>query len=165
MKLIAGLVLLMSFFLKAHAFDIDCVGSYPEVHRDYPSLVCRADRLVNEGEFKAAEKIYLEAANLDFFESPNFEIYMQIARAQCLDGRFTTCKKTLISFEQMLDIYVGKESCETFKNKPSKITMKTIRVMCGELIENTYGNQTEGLIDFEKSYRKQIKQLRRKGHQ
>jgi hypothetical protein len=160
-KLILNLFLPFVLFTRAYAFDLACASSYPEVHKDYPDLVCRADRLVNEGEFVAAEKIYLEAANLDFFESPNFEIYMRVARAQCLSGRFTACKKTLINFEQMLNIYAGKKSCSMLTESPSGATTKTIRVMCGELLENTYGHQTEGALELEKSYRKQIRQLRR----
>jgi hypothetical protein len=161
MKIIIRFVLFWGIFTNTHAFDIDCVASYPEIHQDYSPLVCKAERLVKEGQFKAAEKIYLEAARLDFFESPNFEIYMRIARAQCLDGRFSLCKQTLNSFEQMLDIYVGKKTCEIIENKPSKTMMKAIRVMCGEINENTYGKKTEALSKFEKSYRMEIIELRR----
>jgi hypothetical protein len=93
MKIIIRFVLFFGGVTNTHAFDIDCVASYPEIHQDYPPLVCKAERLVKKGQFKAAEQTFLEAARLDFFESPNFEIYMRIARVQCLDGRFSVCKK------------------------------------------------------------------------
>ena len=101
-------MLFLGAVIKANAFDLDCVATYPDIHKDYPPLVCKGDRFMNEGNFEAAEKIYLEASDLSFFESPNFEIYMRVARAQCLGGRLNQCKKTLFNFEQMLDIYVGK---------------------------------------------------------
>jgi hypothetical protein len=105
MKRLALAIFIFGLFLNAYAFDLDCVASYSGIPEQYPGLVCGGDRLMNEGEFSAAEKKYSEAASLDFFEMPNFEIYLRIARAQCSGRRISTCKKTLTNFEQMLDIY------------------------------------------------------------
>lgn len=161
----------MLFFLfvasSTQAFDISCQKAWAEMSDEYPKLVCDGDRLMFEGRYSKALEIYEGAARLDFFESPNFIIYLKIARAQCALGQLKSCAHTLADFESMLDVYVGKKTCPESegKTKISQLTKRVINVMCGEILLDSYilkpnEVRVNSMLELEKSYRRQVKVLR-----
>lgn len=156
---------LLSISALAQAFDVVCVKAWAEMDSKYPGLVCRGDRLMLEGSYVKALQAYEDAAELKFFESPNFIVYFRIARAQCALKQTEVCQHTLDDFELMLDIYLGRKLCP----KPqevldSSLSKKVVEVMCDEVLLDTYTPRTKSqrhrALMLEKSYRRQASVLR-----
>ena len=156
-------LVLLCIATSAQAFDVVCEKAWDGMHERYPVLVCTGDRLMLEGRYSKALETYEEAARLDFFESPNFIAYFRIARAQCALGRFKDCTHTLMDFESMLDVYVGKIPCPDpeGKSKFSRLAKRVVMVMCGEILQGTYIEKlSSSLLEMERSYRRQVAVLR-----
>lgn len=158
-------LVLSSISALAQAFDVVCVKAWAEMDNKYPGLVCRGDRLMLEGRYAKALLAYEDAAKLKFFESPNFIVYLRIARAQCALKQTEACQRTLNDFESMLDIYLGRKQCQ----KPqevldSSLSKKVVEVMCDEVLLDSYTTRTKSqshrALILEKSYRRQASVLR-----
>lgn len=157
---------LLSVSALVQAFDVVCVKAWDEMHNKYPGLVCRGDRLMFEGRYARALQAYEDAAKLEFFESPNFIVYIRIARAQCALGQTKACQLTLKNFESMLDIYSGKKQCpkpQVISNS-SLFSKRAVQVMCDEVLLDSYTTRNESqrrqTVILEKSYRRQVNVLR-----
>lgn len=160
------LVILLLLGKSALAYDVECTKGWAEINDRYPELVCLGDRLMLEGKYSAALHSYSDAAQLEFFESPNFLIYVRIARAECAIGERTRCQHTLKDFELMLDVYVGKTACPRSDAKNGDVFLSTtvIRVMCDEVLIDSYRDRSETAKKqaalMEESYRRQLKVIR-----
>ena len=107
--------------------EFQCVKAFAEMVPEYPRLVCAGNDWLERGKPKAALVQYLKAAELQFFESPNFLVYYRIARAQVALGDRMAASQTLRQFADMLTIYSGEKACTD-----SSVDPKAVAVMCSE---------------------------------
>lgn len=107
--------------------EFQCVKAFSEMAPEYPRLVCAGNDLLERGNPKRALEKYNKAAEVSFFESPNFLIYYRIARAQSAIGDRAGAIQTLSQFADMLAIYGGEKACTAPGVDP-----KAVAVMCSE---------------------------------
>ena len=107
--------------------EFQCVKAFSEMAPEYPRLVCAGNDLLERGYPKRALEQYVKAAEVSFFESPNFLIYYRIARAQSALGDRAAAIQTLRQFADMLAIYDGEKAC----TEPG-VDPKAVAVMCSE---------------------------------
>lgn len=107
--------------------EFQCVKAFAEMAPEYPQLVCAGNDWLERGQSKRALEQYLKAAEVSFFESPNFLIYYRIAQAQSALGDRAAATQTLRQFADMLAIYGGEKTCAE-----SDLNPKAVAVMCSE---------------------------------
>lgn len=108
--------------------EFQCTKAFAEMAPEYPKLVCAGNDLLERGKPKRALELYLLAAQVPFFESPNFLIYYRIASAQGALGDRTAATQTLRQFANMLAIYEGAKACAEM----TALDSKAAEVMCSE---------------------------------
>jgi hypothetical protein len=125
----------------------------------YPRLVCEGNEWIERGMPVRALKLYIRAAELPFFEGPNFLIYYRIAHAQSLAGDSAAAIRTLLHFEDMLALYIGEKLCSA-----GTVSPKAITVMCSEAFNpdgyaEKFGKRQR--METVKAYRERIANLRK----
>lgn len=126
---------------------------------EYPRLVCAGNEWLERGRPKRALDLYLKAAEVPFFESPNFLIYYRIASAQGAIGDRVAAIQTLKQFDDMLAVYGGEKTCTD-----SSIDSKALAVMCSDAYNPESYSQQAGLRmrkQVVQAYRERVTNLRR----
>jgi hypothetical protein len=143
----------------AQSREFQCVKAFSEMAPEYPRLVCEGNDWLERGRPKRALELYLKAADVPFFESPNFLIYYRIARAQSAVGDRVAAVQTLKWFDDMLAMYGGEKTCVD-----SSVDSKAVAVMCSEAYDPESYSAQVGLRmrkEVVQAYRERVTNLRR----
>lgn len=108
---------------------------------DYGTRLCFAEDLVRQGKFDRAINEYKKLLDLPIYESPNFEVLVDLARAQCINGNFKDGINSISEFELAMSIFEGKRSCENISRIKTTVGKSVHKRMCGELLQGTYSQQ------------------------
>ena len=78
---------------------------------EYVRYVEQGRKYLRLGRFDLAEG-YLEVASLvQFFEAPNYEVWIELAEARCRRGKVAEALALLADYDMALKVDYGKESC------------------------------------------------------
>jgi hypothetical protein len=160
----SGLIIFLSCngIAYAQSEEFKCHRAYKEMAPQYPILVCTGNDLLERGRTTDALNFYEKAAQLYFFEAPNFLIYFHIASAQLALNRKNEARETGRNFLSMLDIYDGTKSCAEVQNS----NLKAVDVMCDEGFNPEGFKSIDGLDHRRKvarNYREKMRKLFKKG--
>ena len=116
----------------------------------YVRYVEQGRKYLRLGRFDLAEG-YLEVASLvQFFEAPNYEVWIELAEARCRRGKAAEALALLADYDMALKVDYGKESCIdiwdpalTSPHNP-KMSMKVFATLCSaEISPIVSGNRSE----------------------
>jgi hypothetical protein len=110
MRYISVLILLISFHAKGDQCS-SLVDSGDGVPAKYYQEECRAIKAMDSGNYQAAGIHYSNALSTQIFESPNYDLRLDLARAQCLDGRIDEGRNNLERFKLMARGELGEVKC------------------------------------------------------
>jgi hypothetical protein len=95
---------------------------------------------LRSGRFDLAEG-YLEVASHEqFFEIPNYDVWIELAEAQCRNGNTTEGLSVLADYDMALEVDFGNESCidewhPKYQTPPNpRMSMRVFGALCGAII-------------------------------
>ena len=139
-RLFAALfVVLTATTANAQWASIKCTASGTGAPERYPKLLCDAEDLVRKGRYAEAVRAFEALSKVDFHEAANFEVLVDLARAQCLAGAVPSGRKTLKELSISLDYFAGKRKCGHVVNDKSGENVRAERRMCAnEILHDSY---------------------------
>lgn len=139
------------------AFPCPLVATAP-LHKSFFILQCEGQKALGGGDFLAASKKFEEAASLQLYEEPNFEILLDAARASCLASDRQRGRALLNEFDESLRIYSGVVSCRSRAIGVQRLAQKR---MCGEMFADGYKQQAQrkAVVDHARALTKMSKHV------
>lgn len=107
---------------------------------EYVRYVEQGREHLRNGRFDLAEG-YLEVASHEqFFEMPNYSVWIELAEAHCRNGNTAEGLTVLADYDMALEVDYGKESCvdewhPKYQSPPNpKMSMRVFGELCGAII-------------------------------
>ena len=107
---------------------------------EYVRYVEQGREHLRSGRFDLAEG-YLEVASHEqFFEMPNYSVWIELAEAHCRNGNTAEGLTVLADYDMALEVDYGKESCvdewhPKYQSPPNpKMSMRVFGELCGAAI-------------------------------
>ncbi len=128
---------------------------------EYVRYVEQARKYLRLGRFDLAEGYFEVASHEQFFEAPNYGVWIELAEAQCRNRNTTEGLRTLADYDMALDVDFGKESCIdiwdpalTSPHNP-RMSMNVFATLCSaDVLPVVSGNLSEEVRQkFEARYR------------
>jgi len=107
---------------------------------EYVRYVEQGRKYLRQGRFEPAAGYFEVASHVQFFEAPNYGVWIELAEAQCRNGNTAEGLKTLADYDMALDVDIGKESCvdewhPKYDSPPNpRMSMRVFGELCGALI-------------------------------
>lgn len=148
-----GFIILVSGCSKTEA-AIDCdVPEVIEGHHDYNKFVCIGVEQVQEQKYEKAIKSFEAALALHLFETPNFELFPQLAWAYFKAGDLKKAEDNLEKAELSLSVFTGILECgeseggfylhdQNGVRRTGKINDEVTAIMCGAAYDYIYERQS-----------------------
>ena len=119
---------------------------------------------LRSGRFDLAEG-YLEVASHEqFFEAPNYNIWIELAEAHCRNGITSEGLSVLADYDMALKVDYGKESCvdewhPKYQSPPNpRMSMRVFGALCGAIIPHLteFNLSDEERQNYETRYRDSV---------
>lgn len=107
---------------------------------EYVRYVEQARKYLRSGRFDLAEGYFEVASHEQFFEMPNYDVWIELAEAHCRNGSTAEGLRVLIDYDMALEVDFGKESCvdewhPKYRTPPNpKMTMRVFGALCGAIV-------------------------------
>ncbi len=109
---------------------------------EYVRFVEQGREHLRSGRFDLAEG-YLEVASHEqFFEMPNYNVWIELAEAHCRKGNTAEGLTVLVDYDMALEVDYGKESCidewhPKYQTPPNpRMSMRVFGELCGAIISH-----------------------------
>lgn len=103
---------------------------------EYVHYVEQGRRYLRMGRFDLAEGYFEVASHEQFFEAPNYDVWIELAEAQCRNGKTEEAHELLANYDMALKVDYGKESCvdiwdPALTSPPNpRMSMKVFATLC-----------------------------------
>jgi len=112
MKIIVAFIFLLVVTTKGYSDECaELGGSVDGVPAEFHQLKCKALVAFAKSDYLAANKYYKNALKLKFFEAPNYSLYLNLGRSQCLAGESDVGLESIKKFILMANADLGNISC------------------------------------------------------
>ena len=108
----------------------------------YVQFVERGREYMRSGRFDLAEGYFEVASHEQFFEMPNYNVWIELAESQCRNGNTAEGLKVLVDYDMALEVDIGNESCidewhPKYQTPPnSRMSMRVFGELCGAIISH-----------------------------
>lgn len=130
MEYIIGILCLLCASL-ANAQDCQNFKSADGSPAAYFRHKCEGEKAVRAEQYEKAVAEFEQALSIEFHESPNYELNVDLAEALCKLGKKQEAERIIQEFNCMAAIELGELECYDKDGKPnSKLTPKCFDEMC-----------------------------------
>lgn len=128
---------------------------------EYVRYVEQGRKYLRLGRFDLAEGYFEVASHVQFFEAPNYDVWIELAESQCRSGKTDEALAWLTDYDMALKVDYGKERCIdiwvpalTSPHNP-RMSMKVFATLCSaDVLPIVSGNLSEEVRQkFEARYR------------
>ncbi len=128
---------------------------------EYVRYVEQGREYLRRGRFDLAEGCLEVASHEQFFEAPNYDVWIEFAEALCRNGNTAEGLAILADYDMALKVDFGEESCvdewhPKYQTPPNpKMSMRVFGELCGAIIAHLteFNLSDEERRDLEARYR------------
>ncbi len=107
---------------------------------EYVRYVEQGREHLRSGRFDLAEGYFEVASHKQFFEMPNYNVWIELAEAHCRNGNTAEGLTVLADYDMALEVDFGKEICidewhPKYRSPPNpKMSMRVFGALCAAII-------------------------------